>query len=103
MTIVEIKELSNGSHRNETILFGTLSSIPDGWAVMPDDMVKENFPFGKIEVAKIDGVMTVTKWVAGKAPAPFPDFEEETETGTGAVEQLRADIDYIAIMTGVEL
>ena len=72
MTIVEIKEQSNGSHRNETILFGTLSRIPDGWAVIPDNMEITNFPFGKVEVTEIDGVMTVTKWVAGKAPAPFP-------------------------------
>ena len=75
MTIVEIKEQSNGSHRNETILFGTLSRIPDGWAVIPYNIETTNFPFGKVEVAEINGVMTVTKWVAGKAPAPFPDID----------------------------
>ena len=75
MTIVEIKELSNGSHRNETILFGTLSSIPDGWAVIPEDMETPNFPFGEVTAEEIDGVMTVTKWIAGREPKPFPEFE----------------------------
>lgn len=103
MTIVEIKEHSNGSHENETILIGTLSNIPDGWAVIPDNMETPNFPFGEITVEEIDGVMTVTNWIAGNAPLPFPDLEEETGAGVSEIEQLRADVDYIAVMTGVEL
>ena len=75
MTIVEIKERSNGSHRNETILFGTLSSIPDGWAVIPENVETPNFPFGEVTVEEIDGVMTVTKWIAGREPKPFPEIE----------------------------
>ena len=79
MTLIEIKERSNGSHRNETILRGSLSSIPEGWAVIPEAVGNpdnlENFPFGQIEVKEIDGIMTVTKWVAGKAPKPFPEIE----------------------------
>ena len=75
MTIVEIKERSNGSHRNETTLFGTLSSIPDGWAVIPENVKTPNFPFGEVTVEEIDGVMTVTKWIAGREPKPFPEIE----------------------------
>lgn len=79
MTIVEIKEQSNGSHRNELILHGTLSSVPDGWAVIPETVGNpdnlENFPFGTIEVEEIDRVMTVTKWIAGREPKPFPEIE----------------------------
>lgn len=100
LRIVEIEALSNGTHRNQE---WNEKNIPDGYAVIPDGMDMPNFPFGEITAEEIDGVMTVTKWVAGKEPEPFPDFEEKTETGIGAVEQLRADVDYIAIMTGVDL
>ena len=95
MIIIEIKSLENGSHRNQ---IGDFNIIPDGWAVVPDYMTTENFPFGEVEVKEIDGIMTVTKWVAGTILEI-----EETEKPISETEQLRADIDYIAIMTGVEL
>lgn len=94
MTIIEIITQENGSHRNQT---GTFETIPGGWAVVPDDLNTENFPFGEIEVEEIDGVMTVAKWVAGTIPET-PETPEPSE-----VEKLRADVEYIAIMTGVEL
>lgn len=103
MRIVEINQSSTGAHRNQTIIFGKLSNIPDGWAVIPDNMETPNFPFGEVKAEKINGVMTVTNWVAGTVPAPVVLPEEGNETGVGEVEQLRADVDYIAIMTGVEL
>ena len=95
MTIIEIVALSNGGHRNQT---GDFSTIPDGWVVIPEYMEIPNFPFGDVEVEEIDGVMTVTKWVAGEIPEVEP-----TEQPISEVEQLRADVDYIAVMTGVEL
>lgn len=70
MRIIEIQALENGGHRNQT---GTFSIIPDGFAVIPDDMETPNFPFGEIETEEIDGVMTVTKWIAGE----MPEMEEE--------------------------
>ena len=100
MRIIEIHALSNGSHRNQTT---SMKTIPEGWAVVPDDVPTPNFPFGKIEVKEIDGVMTVTKWEAGTLPEKIPFYDEELETGISEVEQLRADVDYIAVMTGVEL
>lgn len=96
MKIIEIKALENGAHRNQT---GDFASIPEGFAVIPEDMETPNFPFGEITVEEIDGVMTVTSWTAGTLPEPEPT----PETEPSEVEQLRADIDYIAIMTGVEL
>jgi len=95
MRIIEIKAFENGGHRNQS---GGLSTVPNGWAVIPDDMETENFPFGDIEVEEIDGVMMVTKWIPGIIPEPEP-----TEEPISDVEQLRADVDYIAVMTGVEL
>lgn len=96
--IVKIKPYDNGAHANQST---TPRNIPDGWAVVPDDMETPNFPFGEVEAEEIDGVMTVTKWTAGtipetpEVPVPDPPINE--------IEQLRADVDYIAIMTGVEL
>ena len=88
MKIIEIAALDNGAHRNQS---GTFSAIPDGWAIIPDGMETPNFPFGEVEVAEINGVMTVTKWTAGTIPEPEP--EQPT-----AEEQLRADVDYLLMM-----
>lgn len=95
MTILEIKTLENGSHRNQTSDFEV---IPEGWAVIPDDLETINFPFGEVTVEEVDGVMTVTKWIAGT----IPEIIEE-ERPVSDIEQLQADIVYIALMTGVKL
>ena len=95
MKIIEIEALPNDAHRNQT---GNFSIIPDGYAVIPDDMETPNFPFGEVIVEEIGGVMTVTKWTPGIIPET-----EKVEQPVTEIEQLRADIDYLAIMTGVEL
>lgn len=74
--IIEIAALENGAHKNQT---GSLPVIPVGWAVIPDDMECENFPFGEVTVEEIDGVMTVTSWTAGEIPPVEPDPEVEEE------------------------
>ena len=95
MIIVEINALPNGAHRNQN--GGDV--LPDGWAVVPNGMTLENFPFGEVTAEEVDGIMTVIKWTAGSAPDPEPaPAPEPTE-----MERLRADIDYIAALTGVEL
>lgn len=71
MRIVEIAPLSNGAHRNQTIIGNVNPS--DGWAIIPDGIATENFPFGIVEAAEIDGVMTVTSWAPGTIPDPEPD------------------------------
>ena len=82
MRIIEIAPFENGAHRNQN---GGLSVIPEGWAVIPVDMVCENFPFGEVEVAEINGVMTVTKWTPGVIPeAPIDNSVE--------IEQLKAEL-----------
>lgn len=74
MRIIEIRASENGGHRNATVNF---KKVPDGWAVIPDDMDCESFPFGDVVTEEIDGVMTVTKWVAGTMPQPAPPTHEE--------------------------
>lgn len=71
MRIVEIAALENGAHRNQTS-----HVCPDGWAIIPDNMECENFPFGTPTVE--DGI--VTAWEAGVIPAePEPSAEERRE------------------------
>lgn len=77
MLIIEIAALDNGAHRNQT---GTLSAIPDGWAVDSNNLCTENFPFGEVVAEEIDDVMTVTKWTAGTIPEPEPEPEPEPTT-----------------------
>ena len=43
--------MENGSHRNQT---GDFIEIPEGWAVIPDNIETPNFPFGEIKTNKID-------------------------------------------------
>lgn len=76
MRIIEITALSNGAHRNQT----SHGVLPDGWAIVPDTLETANFPFGEIEVAEVNGVMTVTKWTPGVMPEPEPDPEPEPTT-----------------------
>lgn len=94
MRIIEVTPLPNGGHQNQT---GYFETIPDGWAVIPDRMKMPNFPFGTVTTTEIDGVMTITAWTAETSPEPTPT-PAPTET-----EKLRADVDYIAIMTNVDL
>lgn len=65
MRIIEIQAFENGGHRNQT---GNFKTIPEGWAVIPDELETPNFPFGEVETEEKGGVMTVTKWIAGTIP-----------------------------------
>lgn len=78
MRLIEIQALDNGAHANQTS--EGIVPVPDGWAVIPDDMVCENFPFGEVEVEEINGIMTVTKWTPGVLPEPEPEPEPEPTT-----------------------
>lgn len=92
MKIIEIKALDNGAHRNQN---GRLSYIPDGWAVVPENLPTENFPFGEVEAEEVNGVMTVTKWTAGTIPEPEPEPEPEPTQ----LDRVEAQATYTAMMT----
>jgi len=78
LRIVEIKALPNGAHRNQSYS----GFVPDGWALIHEDMETPNFPFGEVEAERlpfgepdpetgeIQLVMTMTKWTPGEIPAP---------------------------------
>ena len=77
MRIVEIKAFDNGAHNNQTI-DGVFNVIPDGYAVIPDDMICDNFPFGEVKAEEINGVMTVVSWSAREIPEEKPIEAEPT-------------------------
>ena len=92
-TIIEVTPLSNGGHRNQT---GDFDEAPEGWAEIPVGLtVPDTFPF--VNITAVNGV--VTGITAGTVPASEPTpTPAPTET-----EKLRADVDYIAVMTTVDL
>ena len=92
MRIIEIAPLSNGAHRNQTYH----GALPEGWAVIPTNLATENFPFGEVTAAEINGIMTVTAWVPGEMPEPEPIPEPEPEPTEATTAEMAA-----AIMEGV--
>lgn len=83
MKIVEIAALPNGAHNNQTIDGADSAAfpVPAGWAIIPEDMVCENFPFGSFEVVEVygNGVLYVKEdsWIPGVIPEPEPMPEPE--------------------------
>ena len=90
MRIIEIKTLENGSHRNQS---GNFTTIPDGCAVVPDNMETPNFPFGEVVVEEVDGIPTVTKWTPGIVPEPIPEPEPEP-TAQDDIDSMLVDHEY---------
>lgn len=81
MKIIEIAPLNNGAHNNQIIHIVNPSTfpIPDGWAIIPDDMICENFPFGSFETEIIHGLEYVKSgsWIPGVIPEPVISTEEQ--------------------------
>lgn len=82
MRLIEMRLSENGGHRN---IESNLKKIPDGWAIIPNNMDTPNFPFGDITVEEINGIMTVTKWTPGVIPEPEPEPEPESEPTTDKI------------------
>ena len=122
MHIICLTPLEEGvynDHKSDNI-----TEPPEGWAMIPDDfplpstfprlgslkaepitytydveVEKTNEETGEVEIVTEQRervIMTVTEMTEGTLPEPVEP--EPTEA-----EQIRADIEYLAIMTGVEL
>ena len=78
MKIIKIEPNENGGHANQS----GGRTLPEGWAVVPDDMECENFPFGDIVVEEIDGVPTVVEWIPRDVPEPESTPEPEPTEAT---------------------
>ena len=101
MRIIEIAALKNGAHRNQTV-FGEITP-PDGWAVIPDNIETQNFPFGDIVVEEIDNVMTVTRWEPGIIPGQEPAVILNKTKQSKLTEISKSCEDYIYAGTNVAL
>lgn len=73
MRIIQIAENELGGHQNQTTTADVV--VPEGWAVIPDDMaIPETFPFVRITVR--NGV--VKSMVAGTMPPDEPVTPQPT-------------------------
>lgn len=90
MRIMEVAALPNGGHRNQECH----GVIPDGWAVIPEGMELEHFPFGQAEAELTEGVLTLTAWTPGEMPGQ----EEEPVFLADRVAALE-----MAVQTGLTL
>lgn len=93
MRIIELEALENGAHNN--LFFDGHMDIPEGWVEIPSGMtIPESYPFVDIVLNKQGKVIELTpKEVPESTYVPVPTEEEK----------LRADVDYLSVMTGVEL
>ena len=92
MKIIKIAALANGAHSNQTINGATPKtfSVPAGWAIIPDDMVCENFPFGEVTVDSSNPPV-VTSWTPGVIPESEPEPEPDPEPAEPSVwDELQA-------------
>lgn len=74
MRIVEITKSENGFHNNCDFSTNVTFELPDGWAVIPENLETPNFPFGEVVVKKVDNVTTVVEWVPGVVPEDEEPF-----------------------------
>lgn len=96
MLIIEKVAMENGGHRNQK---GNFRNIPERWLVVPDDIeIPSTFPFVVLEM---EGE-TLVSLLPGTLPGKTEDPEDKTFNPISAA-QLRADIDYLSVMMGVEL
>lgn len=92
MKIIEIAALENGAHRNQELFGVDLPELPEGWAVIPEEMdIPDTYPFVNIEVE--NGI--VTAMTAGEVPEPGPESTPEPT----AQDRLEAQVAYTAMMT----
>lgn len=99
MWIINIETNQYGAHDNHG--GDHIVSVPEGWAIIPDDMVRpDSFPFVFLETEMVTHqmgertftAMTVTKMTPGVLPPttePEPTWQERIE----------AQITYTAMMT----
>lgn len=83
MQIIKIEAFENGGHDNQS-WDGIIP--PEGYAIIPDGMQLDNFPFGEVEVKEANGILVVVKWIPGVMP--------ETETSGPTTQE---DIDSMLI------
>lgn len=114
MTIIQIEAQSNGAHANQTTSI-PLTKIPEGWAVVPEDLTIPNtFPFLDLTAEKItvdpdthpvnenevDQLWVVTSMTPGVVPDPEPIPEPDP---TAEEDLMQMAVDHELRITMLEL
>ena len=104
MTIVKTTVESNGAYVNQN---GEFASVPDGYISIPDEFIsawEQYKPF--VTIAIENGVIaSIEDNPTARAAQKAIDDAAQVEQGKipTDTERLRADVDYLAMVTGVEL
>lgn len=98
MTIIEIESRPDGGHGLQS-QSGRTSCWLEGWVEVPANLEDDVWStVGYCDLQIEDGKLV------GITPTERPEPEPEPVTPTPTeLEQLRADVDYLSIMTGVDL
>ena len=84
LRMIQINTLPDGGHRSQ----GYHGEVVEGYALIPEDMETPNFPFGEVEAAEINGIVTMTKWTPGNVTdpgTPTPAQQREEAYNTQAI------------------
>lgn len=97
MTIIQIEALDTGQHPIQS-QSGRTSCWLEGWVEVPEHLEAHVWDsLGWCDLDIQDGVLV------GITPTERPEPEPEPEAPPTELEQLRADIDFLAAMGGVTL
>lgn len=96
MTIIEINARPDGGHGLQS-QSGRTACWLEGWVEVPANLEAQVWAtVGYCDLQIEDGKLM------GITPTEKPELEPVTPTPT-ELEQLRADVDYLSVITGVEL
>lgn len=108
MYIIKLEASENGGR--PSLQSWTGETAPEGYALCPDeffDVFYSTTPAGFVNITVEEGVvtsMTVNQEAVDAWNDEHPILPEaQSEPEPTEMEQLRADVDYIAALTGVEL
>ena len=90
MYMIEIIAQENGAHRNQTYN----GYLPDGWALVPDNLETKNFPFGEVTVEDMDGYAVVATWEPLPMPESAPPKQEAKNTAQDDIDAMLIDQEY---------
>lgn len=97
LTIIEIEARADGGHGLQSQSHRTECWL-EGWIAVPPQLEKVAWDCcGYCELDIRNGVLV------GLTPGQVPEPGSAPEAEPTELERLRADLDYLAIMTGVEL
>lgn len=97
LSIIEIKARADGGHGLQHQSHRTACWL-EGWVAVPPQLEEAAWSCkGFCDLTIQDGVLV------GLTPGQIPEVETPEQSEPTEMEQLRADVDYLAIMTGVEL